>query len=104
MCKILKVSKSGYYRWSRRPVSERSKQVQLLKEKISTVYQQSSKRYGSPRVTRVLRNEGIAVSGKTVAKYMRQMGLQSITRRKYRVQTTDSNHSYYMWEYPLPRF
>jgi transposase InsO family protein len=94
MCKVLQVSKSGYYGWKNRSENKRSKRQLLLKEKIKRIYQSGKQRYGSPRIRQQLLAEGVPVSAKTVAKYMRQMGLQSLIRKKYRLSTTDSNHCY----------
>lgn len=65
-----------------------------MQEKTRKIYEGSHKRYGSPRITAVLRAQGICITRKTTAKYMQEMKLQSIVRRKYRVTTTDSNHHY----------
>ena len=61
---------------------------------INNIYGVSHKRYGSPRIREQLRRGGVVVSRKTVAKYMHQMGIQSVARKKYHVCTTDSNHHY----------
>lgn len=103
MCKVLKVSSSGYYYWLKQPLSLRkSKQDELLVE-INKVYRKSKCRYGSPRITVELRMNGIKTSRPRVARLMRKAHIRSIVRKKYRVQTTDSNHVYALAENLLSR-
>lgn len=103
MCKVFKVSSSGYYYWLQHPVSLReSKQDDLLVE-INKIYQKSHGRYGSPRITVELKMHGINASRPRVARLMRKAHIQSIVRKKYRVQTTDSNHTYALAENLLNR-
>ena len=56
---------------------------QELDSKIKRIYDESKGRYGSPKITKVLNNEGEKVSQKRVAKRMRKMGLRSITIKKF---------------------
>ncbi|MGI9951025.1 hypothetical protein V3F56_01595 [Moorellaceae bacterium AZ2] len=49
MCRVLKVSRTGYYRWLKRPVSQRRSQDEIIKEQIVSIYNKSRKTYGSPR-------------------------------------------------------
>jgi putative transposase len=93
MCKALKVSNSGYYKWLTKKPSTRELRNTMLKKTIHDVYRASKSRYGSPRVTKELNMQGIKVSQVLVAKLMKQECLKSIVRRKYRV-TTDSSHKY----------
>ena len=74
MCKILKISPSGYYRWKHNIISERIQKTNILKEKITVVYFESKQRYGSPRITIELNTLGFKISRVTVAKYMNQLG------------------------------
>lgn len=64
-----------------------------LTERILHYYHDNDGLYGSPKITALLRREGFCVSEKTVARIMREQGLRSRTVRKFRVRTTDSNHS-----------
>jgi hypothetical protein len=54
MCRMLEVSKSGFYAWQKRPESNRSKERKILSEKIKTIHENSRKTYGSVRVHAVL--------------------------------------------------
>jgi transposase InsO family protein len=102
MCKVLKVSQSGYYRWKQNVISERKQKMIALKEKITAIYFESKQRYGSPRITIELNTLGYKISRITVAKYMKQLGLFSKLSKKFKV-TTDSKHSYLLVENVLNR-
>jgi putative transposase len=99
MCKVLKVSSSGYYYWRKHPVGARQlKQAQLLDD-IRRVHTQSQYRYGSPaatvaRIADELQELGVKASRNRVARLMRKAAIRSIMYKKYRVQTTDSSHDY----------
>jgi putative transposase len=91
-CGVLKVSRSGYYRWrNRKPSARQLRQEQLL-EKIRIAHLENQELYGSPRVHRALLIDGERVSRNTVAKLMRQAKIRARTRRKFVPRTTDSRH------------
>lgn len=93
MCRVFRVSRSGYYKWLKRKPSKHSEENDQLKKKIRSIFDKSYKRYGSPKITQELKKEGIHVSRPRVARLMKEMGLKSITRKKY-VVTTDSRHNF----------
>jgi transposase InsO family protein len=93
MCRVLEVSRSGYYRWLQRKPSQRQLDNQRLDAQIREIYDGSKGRYGSPKITQELRDRGRRVGKNRVAKRMHLAGLRSKVRRKYRV-TTDSNHHF----------
>lgn len=93
MCKVLKVSQSGYYKWLKRTPSKRALRQTMLIKEIHAIYRLSKGRYGSPRIAKELNMAGIKVSVVLVAKLMQQEHLRSIIRKKYKV-TTDSSHKY----------
>jgi transposase InsO family protein len=93
MCRVLEVSCSGYYRWFKRKPSQRQLDDQSLDAQIREIYDGSKGRYGSPKITRELRDRGRRVGKNRVAKRMRKAGLRSKIRRKYKV-TTDSKHHF----------
>src|SRR5690554_7194436 len=64
-----------------------------LLEEIKVVYENSRKTYGSPRIHRVLKDEGRMVGRNRVANLMRENGIQAIQKRKSK-RTTDSNHGF----------
>ena len=103
MCKCLKISKRAYYMWDDgKRQAKKDEDDQALIAKIESVYQESNCSYGSPRITKDLRKQGVLVSRKRVAKLMRQEGIRSIYRLKY-VVTTDSKHAYPLAENILNR-
>ncbi len=59
LCRMLDVSRSGYYAWRRRPPSERVRFDAVLLEKIETIHRNSRATYGAPRVHAELRATGI---------------------------------------------
>jgi len=96
LCKNLEVSPSGYYDWRYRrdhPTS-RSLQNQKLVQDIQVLHTQSRQTYGSPRVRAELRKRGQRHGRNRIARLMKQQGLSGRQKRRYRVQTTDSNHDH----------
>ena len=92
-CDVLEVSRSGYYAWRKRPPSAQAQRREELTDRIRAVHAQKNQDvYGAPRVHQELVAQGQACNRKTVAKCMKQAGIQSKTARKFRVITTDSNH------------
>ena len=102
MCKVLKVSQSGYYRWKNNVFSNRTLKKNTIKEKITAVYFESKQRYGSPRITIELNALGYKISRISVAKYMKELGLFSKLSKKFKV-TTDSKHSFLLVQNVLNR-
>jgi len=94
MCRVLQVSRSGYYAAQGRPPSKRAHRDESLRSRIDTIYETSGATYGSPRVHRELRDEGERLGRNRVARLMRAAGLRAKTKRSYRPQTTTSNHEY----------
>ncbi len=92
MCAVLEVSPAGYYAWRDRPVSERTKSDVMLLAAIRQVHQDSSGRYGSPRVHAALRRQGRGVSRGRIERLMHRYGIRAIMARPRRVRTTDSRH------------
>jgi putative transposase len=94
LCRVLNVSRSGYYAWHDRPVSRTAERRQRLVTAIRAVHNESHENYGSPRVHRELCARAVRCCRNTVAKLMREHQLRSRMRRRFRVRTTDSNHEY----------
>jgi transposase InsO family protein len=95
MCDVLKVSRSGYYDWQRRkdaPPSPREEKRQKRAAAIDEAFKASRGIYGYRKIHAALRRQGIDCSPNTVRADCKRAGIKSITRRKYRVKTTDSNH------------
>jgi transposase InsO family protein len=96
MCQVLEVSRSGYYAWRERgaqpPRAGQQRRAELVRQ-IRTAHGQSRGIYGAPRVHAQLQAQGTRISLNTVAKYMRQEGIASRIRRRFRIRTTDSKHA-----------
>ena len=86
------MSSSGYYKWKLRLQSPNQNKKQRICERIKSVFTASQETYGSPRVYQELKSEGVSVSENTVARYMRELGLDARLKKRFRVITTDSNH------------
>ena len=102
MCEVLNVSSSCFYRWLVSPESPREQRSKALIDKIRQAHRDSKYIYGSPRITAELRKKGENVSRSYVARLMKQHGIQSKVKKKYRV-TTDSSHSFGIAENLLQR-
>jgi putative transposase len=94
MCRVLEVSRSGYFAWRKRLPSAQRQRGQQLVERIRAVHAQSRGIYGSPRVHAELRAQGVKCCENTVAKVMRQQAIRSKMRRRFVVRTTDSRHDH----------
>jgi transposase InsO family protein len=92
MCRLLKVSRSGYYDWRGRPPSGREQANVRLAADIQRVFTEHQGRAGVPRITRHLREEGQAVGKNRVARVMQAGGLRAKAARRYKA-TTNSNHN-----------
>lgn len=88
MCRMLGVSRSGYYGWRGRPPSARNRVDGALTEKIREIHERSRHTYGSPRVHAELRALGTRCGRKRVERLMRKSGLQGCMRGRRRRGTT----------------
>jgi putative transposase len=91
LCRVMEVSRSGFYAWCTRGPSPRAADDASLTCTIAEAHRRSRGTYGSPRVHAELRAKGRRVGRKRVARLMRRAGLARLTRRRYRC-TTDSRH------------
>jgi putative transposase len=87
LCRMLGVSRSGYYAWRSRPPSERTRFDAVLSEKIETIHRNSRATYGVPRVHAELRALGIRCGRKRVARLMHRAKLRGCLRGR-RIKTT----------------
>ncbi len=87
MCNELNVSPSGYYTWRTRPVSAREMANQELYEKIKAVYNDNHGVYGSPRIYRELKDQGVACSENRIARLMRLRELRAKQTRRFKSTT-----------------
>ena len=84
LCRRYGVTTAGYYAWRRRPESAHAEQDRQLLTRITRIFQAHSGRYGSPRVHRALKQQGVSVSRRRVARLMRLSGLRAKAVRGYR--------------------
>jgi len=102
MCRVLVVSRSGYYEWKDRPESARASANKRLLERIKTVHKESRETYGVDRVHGQLIAEGESCNKKRVARLMKGAEIRSKRRKKYKA-TTDSKHNHPVAENLLDR-
>lgn len=91
-CEILGISSSGFYAWLKRPVSKRKTEDERLWQKIKKHWDDSRKTYGRRRITKCLKNEGEVIGKNRVSKLMNKHGIEGIGKKKFKPQTTTSNH------------
>lgn len=97
-CEALAVSESGYYYWQQYPISQREQKDKQLGKLITRIFYEKRQTYGSFRIMKELRRQGIGVAHKRVARIMRELGLRSIrASRKYgKPHTTTPGHHQYI--------
>lgn len=91
MCRILAVSRAGFYAWRVWPAARRTRQDSTLAVAVAAIYAENHGRYGSPQVRMELRDRGRHSGRKRIVRLMRIQGLRARPRRRYRA-TTDSRH------------
>jgi len=97
LCRVMGVTRSGFYAWREakaRPASKRQLTRKARRKRVAQVFEQHKHRYGAPRIHAQLIKEGIACNIKTIASDMKAMGLIALQNKAFRVTTTDSNHGY----------
>ena len=93
MCKILKVDKSSYYHWIKSGCKD--KQIdEKLNELIEIVFVQGRQNYGTRRIKDKLKQRyGLIVSRRRIGTIMKDLGLVAKTKKRYKINTTNSNHN-----------
>lgn len=93
MARVVGVSRSGFYRWLMpREPGPRQQARQALDERVKTVFDTHKGRYGAPRITAQLREQGHEYDEKTIASSLRRQGLRARAARRFKA-TTNSNHT-----------
>jgi putative transposase len=88
MCRLLRISRSGFYAWNKRPMCQRRRTDLALTGKIEAIHRRSKGVYGSPPIHAELAQEhGIRVGRKRVARLMRCAGLHGATLRRFVITT-----------------
>jgi putative transposase len=92
-CRVLEVSRSGYYAWLGRPESRAARRRGELTDRIREIHGRPHHgNCGAPRIHRELLAQGCVCNRKTVEKLMCRAGIRARTCRRFRVMTTDSRH------------
>lgn len=91
MCRKLGVSRSGYYAQKHRKPSRRKREDDVLVKKIQAVHKNSRETYGSPRVLEDLREQGLDIGRRRVARLMKENGITGTPPKRFK-RTTDSTH------------
>jgi putative transposase len=88
LCRVLKISRIGFYAWRERPTSARARMDLWLTGKIEAIHRRSRGVYGSPMIHAELADEhGIRIARKRVARLMRTAGLRGASLRRFVVTT-----------------
>lgn len=91
LCKVAKLSRSGFYAWKRRSPTQQQRANAELLDTVRAIHKASRGTYGRPRLLRALRNRGYECSSERLRRLMLRDGIASKHRRKYRA-TTNSKH------------
>lgn len=92
LCRLMRVSPSGYYAWLNRKESNRARENRLLLVQIKAIYDASRRTSGWRRIHIQLGQDGVSCSVGRLKRLMRREGIRGRRKRGYKV-TTDSNHS-----------
>ncbi len=93
LCKVLGVSPSGYFAWKERPACRRQRDDMVLLAHVRSAFSLSNETYGSPRMVHELRDNGLAIGRRRVARLMRENGLKARQKRRFK-RITDSLHAF----------
>jgi len=88
LCAVLGVSRSGYYAWRERPPSQRDQDDTVLTQQLKRIWQANRRCYGAPRIHAELKDQGVAISRKRVARLMQQAHLQVMPPKPRKPRTT----------------
>jgi len=91
MCRVLQVSRSGYYESLKRPLSNHAIEDDELRPQVKAAFERGRKNYGTRRIKDALQKQETKISRRRISRLMRESDLEVQTKRKFKV-TTDSNH------------
>ena len=102
LCKTYRMSPSSYYRWKdQKGKTAREREDEVLSSAIQSSWKRSRKNYGSPRIEKDLRKDGIGTSRKRVARLMNAAGIEGRYNRRKKPLVTDSRHGHRISENKL---
>jgi len=84
MCRVLHMPKSTYYKSHHYTPSRRTLENETLKQNIFKIYTESNRRYGAPKIQKILEQSGCYISIKRVQRFMKQLNIHSIVIKKFR--------------------
>lgn len=90
LCRVLKVSVSGYYLWRKRLTAEPELKRENLVESVKNCYWEHRRRYGTRRIKAALQNKGIKVGRFIIRRLMREQNLKAMQPKSFKPRTTDS--------------
>src|SRR5262245_27597005 len=84
MCRVLEVSRSGYYEWRSRPLRVQTEVDQPVYATVQHYFAQGRGTYGTRRIKHLLAQEGLQVSRRRIGRVLSQAGLYGKTRRTFK--------------------
>ena len=93
MCRLLKVSRSGFYAWQARPESRRAREDRSLLAHIEAIHRESREAYGTVKTWKALRTRGVPCGRNRVGRLRKHASIEARRKRRFRV-TTQSRHSF----------
>jgi len=90
LCRVMRVSQSGYYAWHRRLSNPPSLKRKKLADLVRDCYWENRRRYGTRRIQKALHKAGIKVGRFQIRRLMKEQQLKAIQPRSFTPKTTDS--------------
>lgn len=91
MCRVLQVSRSGYYDWIARPLSNRKQEDQVYIQEIRRVHIESNENYGTLKIWKTFTTQGIKCGKHRIARLRKEYGIETKRRRRFRITTLSKN-------------
>lgn len=91
-CRYFGIPRSTFYYWKKDKNLISLQTKKFIQDAIKRSFESSKGTYGAPRVHKDLLEQELSISENTVAKYMQELGFDARLKKKFKVQTTDSNH------------
>ena len=93
LCRMLDVSRSGYYAWQNHRPSQRQEMNDRIAQQIIQIHQESRQTYGSPRIVRALRHQGFRYNRKRIIRLMHLHSIRAKTRRRFKITTRSTSRT-----------
>ena len=92
LCRVLEVSRSGYYAWDNRPKSARAIENEIIIKQIKAIHKKKRQTYGSRKMTAEIRRSGKVINHKRIERLMKETGIRSKIAKKFKAT---ANFFYY---------